>query len=128
MDKDSHFTVSVLSRKESSSTFPSHIKVHQVDSSYPEDELLAAFKGQDAVILLLPPIDIGVHKGVIDAAIKAGVKRVLPSEFGSDTSIQAVIDQVPVFKGKQEVTQYLESKEDTGLTWTAIVTGGFLDW
>ncbi|MCJ1466368.1 hypothetical protein MMC07_004987 [Pseudocyphellaria aurata] len=128
LDKDPYFTVSVLSRKESSSTFPSHIKVHQVDSSYPEDQVLEALKGQDAIVLLLPPTDISIHKSVIDTAIKAGVKRVIPSEFGSDTSNPAVIEQVPVFKGKQEVTDYLKSKEGTGLSWTGIITGGFFDW
>lgn len=128
IDKDSHFTVSVLSRTGSSSTFPDHIKVHRIDGSYPEDELLAALKGQDAVVLLLPPSDVQNQKSIIDAAIKAGVKRVIPGEFGSDTSNQKIIDQVPIFKGKQEVTQYLQSKEETGLSWTGIINGAFFDW
>lgn len=129
LDKDSHFTVSVLSRAGSSSTFPSHIKVHRIDDSYPEDQLLTALKGQDAVVLLLPTTEVNNHKSIIDASIKAGVKRIIPSEFGSDTSNPAIIDEVPlIFKGKQEVQRYLQSKEETGLSWTAIVTGGFFDW
>lgn len=129
LDKDSHFTVSVLSRAGSSSTFPSHIKVHRVDDSYPEDQLLTALKGQDAVVLLLPTTDAQTHKSIIDASIKAGVKRIIPSEFGSDTSNPAIIDEVPIiFKAKQEVAQYLQSKEETGLSWTGIFTGCFFDW
>lgn len=128
VSSDSYFTVSVLSRKGSSSTFPSNIKVHRVDDSYPEEELLTAFKGQDAIVLLLPPNEVEIQKRVVDAAIKAGVKRLVPGEFGGDTSNQKVIEQVPVFKGKQEVTQYLQSKEDTGLSWTAVINGAFFDW
>lgn len=120
--------MSVLSRKGSSSTYPSHIKVHQIDSSYPEDELLAALKGQDAVVLLLPPFDLHIHKSIIDASVKSGVQRVIPSEFGFDTANQTVVDQIPIFKGKQEVTQYLQSKEGTGLSWTAVINGCFFDW
>lgn len=96
--------------------------------SYPEEDLLAAFKGQDAIVLLLPPNEVEIQKRVVDAAIKAGVKRIVPGEFGGDTSNQKLIDQVPVFKGKQVVTQYLQSKEDTGLTWTAVINGAFFDW
>lgn len=120
--------VSVLSRNESFSEFPSHIKVHRIDSSYPEDELLPTLKGQDAVVLLLPPKDVHNHKSIIDASIKAGVKRIIPAEFGMDIKNQKVIDQVPGFKAKQEVTKYLQSKEGTGLSWTAVVNGAFFDW
>ena len=55
LDSDSHFTVSVLSRKSSSSSFQPHVQVHQIDHSNPEDELLVALQGQDAFIFLVPP-------------------------------------------------------------------------
>lgn len=128
LNDDSHFTVSVISRTGSNSTFPSHIKVHRLDDSYPDDDLLTAFKGQDAVILLLPPNDISLHKRIIDVAIKAGVKRVIPGEFGNDTSDDKIVEEVPIFKGKQDIKKYLQGKEDTGLSWTAVVNGGFFDW
>ncbi|MCJ1425435.1 hypothetical protein MMC29_003334, partial [Sticta canariensis] len=127
LDKDPQFTLSVLSRKGSSATFPSHIKVHRVDDSYPEDQLLDALKGQDAIVLLLPPTEVPVLKSIIDASIKAGVSRVIPGEFGSDSSIPAVTEQIPFLKGKLDIKQYLQSKEDTGLSWSAIVNGGFFD-
>jgi putative NADH-flavin reductase len=47
---DPHFTVSILSRQSSTSSFPAHIKVHKISDNYPEAELLEAFKGQDAII------------------------------------------------------------------------------
>lgn len=128
LDTDPYFNVSVLSRKGSSSKFPSHVKVFNIDESYPENELHDAFKGQDGVVLLLPPNEVEKQKKIIDTAIKAGVKRVIPGEFGSDTTKKEVIDAVPIFADKVEITKYLKSKEDTGLSWTAIINGGFFDW
>lgn len=120
--------MSVFSRKGSKSTYASHIKVHEVEDSYPEDQLHAAFSGQDAVVLTINPTDIGKIKLLIDAAIKAGVKRFIPSEFGSDTSEPKVVEKTPIFAGKHELAEYLQSKEASGLSWTGIVNGSFFDW
>lgn len=128
LDTDPYFNVSVLSRKGSSSKFPSHVKVFPIDESYPENELQDAFKGQDGIVLLLPPNEVEKQKRIIDVAIKAGVKRVIPGEFGSDTTKKEVLDAVPIFASKVEVVKYLQSKEDTGLSWSAIINGGFFDW
>lgn len=68
------------------------------------------------------------QKRVIDVAIKAGVKRVIAGEFGSDTTKKEIIDAVPIFADKVAVVKYLQSKEDTGLSWSAIITGAFFDW
>lgn len=99
-----------------------------MEDSYPEDQLLAAFSGQDAVVLTISPNDIGQIKLLIDGAIKAGVKRFIPSEFGSDTSDHKVVERVPLFAGKEEIVKYLQSKEPSGLSWTAIINGAFFDW
>lgn len=120
--------MSVLSRKGSKSTYASHIKVHEVDESYPEEELVSAFKGQDAVVVTIPVFDANKIKILIDAAIKAGVKRFIPSEFGSDTTQKKVVEKLPIFSPKIEVIEYLRSRESSGLSWTAIVTGAFFDW
>lgn len=125
---EADFTVSVLSRKGSKSTYDLHIEVHEVDESYPEEELVTAFRGQDAVVLTIPVSDIQKNKALVDASIKAGVKRFIPSEFGSDTSSDEVVEKVPFFYPKREINKYLQSKEDSGLTWTGIITGAFFDW
>lgn len=127
LDEDSSFTVSVLSRTGSKSTYPSHIKVLEIDESWPEDQLVAALKGQDAVVQVAF-VDPSKSKTLIDAAIKAGVKTFIPSEFGIDNSHPSVVQKLFVFGQKQEVVEYLKSKESSGLTWTGIVTGGFFDW
>lgn len=55
------------------------------------------------------------------------MKRFIPSEFGSDTSDQKVVDFVPIFQGKVDVVKYLISKESS-ISWTAIISGPFFDW
>jgi saccharopine dehydrogenase-like NADP-dependent oxidoreductase len=127
-DADAHFTVSILARHSSKSTFPSHLKVHRIGDDYPEVELLEAFQGQDAVISTIATSGAVQQKAIIDAAIKAGVKRFVPSEFGSDTRNEKAMAILPqYFKGKLETVKYLKGKEKEGLTWTAFVTGPFFE-
>jgi saccharopine dehydrogenase-like NADP-dependent oxidoreductase len=127
-DKDPNFTVSILSRNSSTQTFPAHITVHRVSDDYPEAELLKAFKGQDAIVSTIATASTAQQHAIIDAAIKAGVKRFVPSEFGSDTRNDKAMAILPqYFKGKADTVEYLKSKESTGLTWTAFVTGCFFE-
>ena len=130
LGSDSRFTVSVVSRAGSSSTFPSHIKVHRVDNSYPEEQLCAAFQGQDAVVNLVPTVaNLRTHKAIIDAYISAGVKRIIPSEFSDDGPADLKLMEISaIFQLKRDVEEYLRNKEDTGLSWSVIVNGGFFDW
>ncbi|KAI4269330.1 MAG: hypothetical protein L6R38_007503 [Xanthoria sp. 2 TBL-2021] len=122
------FNVTALTRKSSSATFPSEVKVQSVDDSYPSDQLVAVLKGQDAVINLLPPMSVEQHNSIADAAAEAGVKRFIPSEFGSDTTSPKIVELVPIFGNKTAITNYLKTKESSGLSWTAVVNGAFFDW
>lgn len=56
------------------------------------------------------------------------MKRVISGEFGNDTTKEEILDAVPIFADKIEITKYLQSKENTGLSWSAIINGGFFDW
>lgn len=90
--------------------------------------MLQAFKGQDAVVSTIATASTVQQKAIIDAAIKAGVKRFIPSEFGSDTRNEKAVAILPqIFKGKLETVEYLKCKEKEGLTWTAFVTGPFFE-
>jgi len=115
------FKVSILTRPESKSTFPSGVNV--VRSSYTAD----AFKGQDAVISFIGGSGTGDQKTIIDAAIEAGVKWFLPSEFGSDNANPEVVRNIPIFSGKAQIVDYLKRKEDQ-ISWTAVACGFFFDW
>ncbi|EED17246.1 conserved hypothetical protein [Talaromyces stipitatus ATCC 10500] len=125
---DSRFNVSVLSRQSSSSKFPKDTKVHRVGDDYPDEGVLSAFKDQDAVISTIATASAGQQTRFIDLAIKAGVKRFVPSEFGSDTRVPSAMDILPqYFGGKQATVDYLISKEKEGLTWSSFVTGPFFE-
>lgn len=125
---DSRFNVSVLSRQSSTSKFPEDTKVHRVGDDYPDEEVLSAFKGQDAVVSTIATASAGEQTRLIDLAIKAGVKRFVPSEFGSDTrhpNAMAILPQY--FGGKNATVDYLKTKEKDGLTWSSFVTGPFFE-
>ncbi|KAK9235016.1 hypothetical protein V1525DRAFT_411243 [Lipomyces kononenkoae] len=122
----SQFNVTVLSRSTSSATFPAGFTVRKSDFS--EQDLVSAFKGQDAVISVVGLGGFTDQKKFIDAAVSAGVKRFIPSEFSANTLSPAVLQLLPVFEQKKEVLEYLKTKEASGLTWTAIWTALFFDW
>lgn len=120
------FNVSVLTRTASTANFPPAVTVHRGD--YSEGCLLSAFEKQDAIVSTIATFSVQQQISVIDAAIKAGIKRFIPSEYGIDTSLPHIIDFVPPAVAKQDVVKYLKTKESIGLSWTAICVGGFFDW
>ncbi|KAK4141337.1 uncharacterized protein C8A04DRAFT_31087 [Dichotomopilus funicola] len=132
---DANFTVTAITRANSSnptpSTFPSDVTVKSVDYTSPE-ALRAAFTGQDAVVSAVATPALGIQIAAIDAAVAAGVKRFIPSEYGVDTR-QAVGTTVGnILAKKIEVVEYLQEvvKKGTapGFSWTGLSTGLFLDW
>jgi len=124
--KDSSFNTTVLSRQGSSSTFPEGVKVIRADYDS-HDSLKEAFQGQDAVLSLVGGMALGDQNKLIDAAIAAGVKRFLPSEYGSNVYDERAREIVPVFEPKFETIKYLKTKEKE-ISWTGIATGPFFDW
>lgn len=126
------FIVTAISRKESTSTFPSGIHVQRVNFDSTE-ELTSALKGQDVVVSASTTavVTTASQAGLVDAAIAAGVKRFFPSEFGyvsSRMAQDAALAQVLL--GKTKTIEYLEEKVKTNLefSWTGIGTGMFFDW
>ncbi|KAJ8125978.1 hypothetical protein O1611_g7660 [Lasiodiplodia mahajangana] len=127
LQKEQAFKLTILSRKCSKSIFPPHLRAVEVDDDYPVDQLVEAFKGQDALVSAIPGRPYTVHLRMIDAAIQAGVKRFIPSEYGNNTCTAAA-ELVSLYGDKAKVITYLKEKENTGLTWTAIHAGQFFDW
>lgn len=102
--------------------------MHNIDDTYPQDQLLEAFKGQDAVLSLLPAMNTNLLNSIADAAAQSGVKRFIPPEFGGDTAAPEMLKLVPMFNSKAAVTNYLKTKESSGMSWTGVVNGAFFDW
>lgn len=128
------FDVSVLQRASSSSTpnYPSsQVSVVQVDDGFTHDSLVAALKGQDSLIIAFPLKDVDAHLRLVDAAVAAGVKHVMPADWGSvDAESKAAQELVKIYRGKVAVKRRVEklASENPGFTWTAIVCGHFFEW
>ncbi|KAK5996947.1 hypothetical protein PT974_02295 [Cladobotryum mycophilum] len=124
--KEAGFNVIAVVRTSSKATFPADVEVRKSDYTF--DSLVSIFKGQDALVSPIAASDLAVQKTIIDAAIAAGVKRILPSEFGGDTSLQGLAKHLPFASSKKDIFTYLKSKESQGISWTTVYTGIFLDW
>ncbi|KAK3636186.1 hypothetical protein LTR56_014349 [Elasticomyces elasticus] len=124
---DAGFTVTALTRLDSSATFPSGVKVSQVDYNNIES-LTAALKDQDAVVSTVGYAGMQGQVLLVDAAVAAGVKRIIPSEYGRDPE-DAHARGLPVFAHKVQVEDYLRSKvQGTSTTFTLVCNNEFFDW
>jgi uncharacterized protein YbjT (DUF2867 family) len=134
---DSFFNVTILSRASSRATFPSGIPVVEVSDAFTVSELTSAFKNQDAVVVALTTSSVtkdgrdGLAFRLVDAAVAAGVKRFIPSEFGANNLDPRGRNLVPVYDIKGAMLEHLiaQAKASNGkLTWTSICCGSWLDW
>ncbi|KAJ0162802.1 hypothetical protein CTA2_3988 [Colletotrichum tanaceti] len=123
------FQVTALSRKESSATFPSEVAVKKVDLGS-LDEVTAALQGQDAVASIVGNDGFAGQKTLVDAALAAGVKRFIPSEFGIHTREARGTKIGGILAPKIQISDYLIelSEKNTSFTWTGISVGPFFDW
>jgi uncharacterized protein YbjT (DUF2867 family) len=121
------YKITVLRRQGSSATFPEGTKVVDVDFSSVES-LKSALGGQDVVISALGTLAIDGQFALVDAVAAAGVKRFIPSEFGSNLD-NPNTRRLPVFAQKIKVQDYIiEKSKSTPLTYTFVYNGAFLDW
>jgi hypothetical protein len=127
------FNVTVLKRASSNSptNYPAGVKVASVNDSFAVEDLVPVFTGQDAVVVTIKGTQVDIQKRLADAAVKAGVKRFIPADFGScDSSSPHAQDCVPLFANKTELRGYLTSlaEKNKDFTWSSIVCGHFFDW
>jgi len=122
------FNITVLVRSATKATFPSSVRTLTVDYNSLES-LTSALQGQDAVISTVGTPGIQGQYLIIDAAIAAGVKRFLPSEFGSDLS-NLKTSKLPVFGYKVAIDKYIEEKAaiNPEFSYTLVRNSAFLDW
>ncbi|KAM0713470.1 hypothetical protein Q7P37_010432 [Cladosporium fusiforme] len=128
LSSDPSFTLTILSRANSKSTHPPNATILALPSHPTHADYVQAFRGQDAVVSCLGYEGKKSEKALIDAAVQAGVKRFLPSEYGVDNTNSKARELSPVFDMKGEVIEYLREKEGEGLEWTAVPTGMWLEW
>ncbi|KAF2724017.1 NAD(P)-binding protein [Polychaeton citri CBS 116435] len=121
------FNVQILKRVNSSSTFTAGTKVVEADFEDIES-LKAVFQDQDAVVSIISDAGVLSQKPMVDAAITAGVKRFIPSDFGSNMA-NPKSRQLPVFARKIVIEDYLiEKSKSTELTYSFVYVGGLTDF
>ncbi|OHW96076.1 isoflavone reductase family protein [Colletotrichum incanum] len=90
--------------------------------------LTEALKGHDALVDATSIPDPSVSLRLIEAAVAAGVYRLIPAEFSTDPD-NAQVRALPPFQGKAKIYDYIRKLADEGkITWTAICNNAFLDW
>jgi uncharacterized protein YbjT (DUF2867 family) len=82
------FNITLLVRADSSSKFvqEGHAAMKVVRSDFSDDVFLkSALTGQDALVIALnsTPDNFKLQDRLVDAAAAVGVKRIIPSDFGS---------------------------------------------
>lgn len=122
------FRVTVLKRHSSESQFPESVKVLHVDYDSVQD-LTAALADQDAVVSALTTSAMDTQLLLIEAAVKAGVRRFIPSEFSANIGNPKAA-ALPVYHSKVKVHDVLRqtAEENQNFTYSLIRNGPFLDW
>ena len=59
-----------------------------------------------------------------------GVKRFIPSDFGSDWNVGVLPEFAAMLQAKVDVQKYAEerAKANPNFTWTTVQCGPFIDW
>jgi nucleoside-diphosphate-sugar epimerase len=120
-------SVSVLKRESSKAELPAHIPSHTVPDSYPTEALVAAFRGHDVIVNCMTSLSVADQYRLIDAAITAGVRRYVASEYGLNNMRPDAQALNSVFRDKGMVQAYLRSR-DREIEWMSISCGMWVKW
>lgn len=125
--------ITIVGRSSSKSTFPSspRLNVVKVDSYTDESALTTAFKDHDILISVANSPTDQLDNIFLSAAIKAGVRRIMPSEYTLDVTHPRVreVAEGSQLTYKADVAEKLQKEADKGeIEFSTIVCGGFLDW
>ena len=126
------FSVTVISRKNSKSTYPPSVPVEHISDDPSIDEVVAILTGQDGLVVTFAGTNAALQILLADAAVKAGVKRFIPADFGScDSKSKRALELMPLYKAKQKARQHLEgivSRGGNDFSWSSLVCGHFFDY
>ncbi|KAK1972358.1 NmrA-like family protein [Colletotrichum sublineola] len=129
LETQSSFTITLLQRSSSKAKLPSHLKTITIADTYPTEELVQAFADQDVIVNCMTSLSVADQFRMIDAAITAGVRRYVPSEYGLNNMRPDAQALNIVFRDKGKVQEYLRSKADQGvLEWMSISCGMWMKW
>lgn len=121
------YHVTVLVREQPQQTSTQHVDFRVVD--YDSDLILTdALQNQDVLVSAIGKGALAFQPLLVRAAVRAGVKRIIPSEFGADLR-NLRTRAMPVYRLKVAVEIELEKlAASTDVTYTFIYTNCLLDW
>lgn len=122
------FDVTVISRIQSTATFPSGIPVIKIE--YTLDELTKALAGQDAVVCVVGPAGIVHQVTLVDAAEAAGVKRFIIDDFGWGPNVRGLPEFKDVHAQRRLGWNHANARAEANpaFTYTGITSGNPIDW
>lgn len=127
LNASGHFSLTVLKRHGSEFNPPEGVRVVSVDYSS-QESLTTALIGQDAIISALGHAALLDQITLADAAVKAGVTRFIPSEYGCNLSNE-LARKLPSFADKIKTQEHLfQLSQSTRLSYTIIYCTALLDW
>lgn len=126
------FNITAITRSSTIGTLPSHDSLTVKKGDYDSPGFLAeAFKDQDALVFSLHFSAVGTEQvKLIDAAAQAGVRYILPTEYGSDNANEVLRDSVFINAMKTAARQRIEelAKVHEGLCWIGVITNPWIDF
>ncbi|KAI1269558.1 nmrA-like family protein-like protein [Xylariaceae sp. FL1019] len=126
---ENDFEVTALVRETKEYGLPPQVTIQVVDYEHTTmNTLTSMLTGQDAVVCALGgPDSSGPQLLLTEAAVKAGVKRFIPADYGIDTE-NARATSLPFFDTKRNIHESLKRYASMGsITYSLICTGAFLD-
>ena len=125
------FSVTVLKRESSQSPddYPSNVRIVRYQETL--SSITSALQNQDAFVATINGSQTPLLKLCADACIAAGVRRFIPSDFGSCDSASLLTQElVPLYRHKTAMREYLIelNRSHPEFTWTSLVCGHFFDW
>lgn len=121
---DSKASITCITRTSSTSTFPDGVTIKKGDYADPAF-LESALQGQDALVLILGLTAMDTQFAFVEAAAKADVKWIVPTEFAGDTGHDELVEKVPFLQLKREVRRKIE---EAGMNWIGLITNQWLDY
>lgn len=101
--------ITALTRKDSPNTFAPGVKTAYIDYNDPTT-IISALRGQDVLIITMNVMAApDSSRKLIEAAARAGVKFILPNEWGLDASNSDANNDVMIYAAKKADREYIES-------------------
>ena len=121
-------TVITTNPEKTAKNLPSASATTITPAEYTIQALTPVLRGQDVVISLISRVQPDAQRILAEAAVEAGVGRMIPSYWGLDMS-NPVVRSNPAVAPKLETEEHIRSLVKAGkITSSGVQTGAFLDW